>query len=172
LLSLIFLVVLLRFMHYAQVKHFILIPLYFLIYSLILLYSFSNKTHFGISLIKVYILFSESLYFESVFLFKCVLIVIISFVFKLIIRVKSFKILSLNSYFIQFLSLLLLQLYSFKNITFNNLQIEERVYKMLGFDVFILMNRLIHIGMGTAWNEFNFIGIIFNLLKNFVNFNL
>ena len=80
--------------------------------------------------------------------------------------------LSLNSYFIQFLSLLLLQLYSFKNITFNNLQIEERVYKMLGFDVFILMNRLIHIGMGTAWNEFNFIGIIFNLLKNFVNFNL
>jgi len=148
-------------------------PLCIAIYFLIFQYSASNNTNLITSLIMIFILFSESLYFESVFLFFALVMVFVSYTYKIISLIKSFNILSVKSCFTQFVSLLFIQFTGFQNVILNNLTIEEKCYELLGFDVFILMNRFIHFGsgIGKSWfNEFHLTSKLFYFVLDLVTF--
>jgi len=140
------------------------IPTCFAILCFLLNYITSKRTNFYLSCFALFLLFSESLFFESIFLVVCFFISSLLLTFQYVFK-RQEKIFSAISIFIQINCFLFAQLYGFKSIYDSSKVVEDYFINLCHFDPFGLANDFIHIG-GSYYNE------IFTISKMYDNINI
>lgn len=141
------------------------IPTCVAILCFLLNYTTSKRTNFFLSCYILFMLFSESLYFESIFLIISMFITFFLLIFQFIFQ-RSEKMFSALSIFVKINCFLFAQLYGFKNINESCKNLEDYIRSSCGgFNIFGSVNDIIHFG-GSSYNEIFLISKVYDYINN------
>ncbi len=139
------------------------IPTCLAILYFLLNYITSRRTNFLLSFVILGLLFSESLFFESIFLVISMFITFFLLTFQYLLK-RNELIFSAFSIFIQINCFLFAQLYGFKNLSDSCKNFDDWVLFKTNLDIFGIMTDIIHLG-GSNYNEIFLISKVYDYVN-------